>query len=493
MDHASAWIPGTAGEMSPPTPTPSDAPSRVRPETAQIMQGFGASGAWWPNDLVSFEPEVQEQVAELLFAPGPDGIALSVHRYNIGGGGVGVARPARAAQTFQVSPGKYDWDRDPGGRLFLRLAGRWQVPVLIGFVNSAPAVWTTNGRCCDGGLVPGAEAAFARYLADVVTHLHQAEGAALAYVSPMNEPDYTRGACDQEGMAVPPAQRASVVAALGRELAARESSAGVIADESSLVGAQFLPEAPQWLGVEGTPGWLAALAHHLYDFPGPAALAAARALGERYSLQVWATEVCCARTGGGGFGAQYDPTIGGGLVLANLVWEALAQENAAAFHWWVALSPELGADPVADPEAPSRVNDHGWNDGLLYYDPAYATNGNQQIYVTRRYHALGHFSRYVRPGARRHEVDGVADPLRVLAFSQDGRWTVVAINNAAAGTGPLRLAMELPAAGLTPVEAVETSDANGLEAVPPPALSDSLLQADLPAQSVTTLVLQEAG
>src|SRR5436190_15770315 len=83
----------------------------------QTVEGFGASGAWWPNDLVNFAAEVQDRVAALLF--GPDGLALSVYRYNIGGGGVGVTVPARAPETFLVSPGVYDWSRDPGGRLFL--------------------------------------------------------------------------------------------------------------------------------------------------------------------------------------------------------------------------------------------------------------------------------------------------------------------------------------------------------------------------------------
>src|SRR3982074_100954 len=117
----------------------------VRAAPAQTMRGFGVSGAWWPNDLADFRPEVREAVGALLFAPGPRGIGLSVYRYNIGGGGTGVTDPVRAPETFLVRPGVYDWDRDAAGRLFLRLARRWRVPILIGFVNSAPGVWTTTG------------------------------------------------------------------------------------------------------------------------------------------------------------------------------------------------------------------------------------------------------------------------------------------------------------------------------------------------------------
>lgn len=124
----------------------------VSPERAQVMQGFGAAGAWWPNDLVHFRPEVIRNIADMLF--GPSGIALSVYRYNIGGGGVGVTHPVRAPETFLVSPGTYDWSKDAGGRLFLHLAAERGVPMLIGFVNSAPAVWTTNAGSCGGALAP---------------------------------------------------------------------------------------------------------------------------------------------------------------------------------------------------------------------------------------------------------------------------------------------------------------------------------------------------
>ena len=75
----------------------------VSPTAAQTMDGFGASGAWWPSDLEHFPPAVQERVADLLFSR--TGIGLSSYRYNIGGGGVGVTDPTRAACDFSAWPG----------------------------------------------------------------------------------------------------------------------------------------------------------------------------------------------------------------------------------------------------------------------------------------------------------------------------------------------------------------------------------------------------
>lgn len=97
------------------------------------------------------------------------------------------------------------------------------VPILTGFVNSAPPRFTTNGRACGGDLKPGMEAEYARYLAAVVRTLHDRDHITIRYVSPMNEPDNSFGDCGQEGMRVPVSQRAAVVQALGRELAQHRS------------------------------------------------------------------------------------------------------------------------------------------------------------------------------------------------------------------------------------------------------------------------------
>jgi O-glycosyl hydrolase len=467
----------------------------VRPVGAQTMQGFGASGAWWPNDLARFAPEIQERVAEMLFGPG--GLRLSVYRYNIGGGGVGVTNPVRAPQTFLVAPGEYDWSRDAAGRLFLRRASEHGVPVLIGFANSAPAVWTTNGRCCAGSLREGVEADYARYLADVVAWLRAEEGVALSYVSPMNEPDDSFARANQEGMGVPVTRRAALVRAVADELARRAPFARVIADESSRVLDEFLPHSPVWLGPGGGARAVAALAHHLYDFPFDLALRAAGLEAAAFGRPLWMTEICCFDSRTGRYGRQYDPTMAGAMTLANLVWQSLALAGDAAFHWWVALSSEIGADPHADPTAAALPNDLGWNDGLVYYDPRYAENGNQELYVTKRFWVMANFSRYVMPGDVRHEVRDLPDGVRALAFRSDRGWTVVCVDNHRPGAPPSDVGIRLPAEPgvvLSLAGAVRTSAGADLEPVTDPRLdAGGRLSVSLPAQSVTTIVVAAAA
>jgi O-glycosyl hydrolase len=467
----------------------------ISPAGAQTLDHFGASGAWWPNDLVRFPRSVQEKVADLLFSQ--QGIALSSYRYNVGGGGVGVTNPTRAPQTFLVRPGVYDWSADPGGVAFLRLAEDHGVPILVGFVNSAPPAWTTNAKSCGGQLIPGTEDAYAGYLAQVVRHLQRTDGITLSYVSAMNEPDNNFGSCGQEGMAVPVKQRARVVKALGRALADGAPYTRVIADESSLAFYEFLPEVPKWMDVPDTAKWVAALAHHAYEFPTDAQAAQVATLGPRFQKPLWMTEICCYDGKGTivGFGPQYDPTMTSGLWFADTIYQDLAVVGDSAFDWWTALSSQLPCDPTADPACATTLSPNGWNDGLLYYDPNFRANGNHAIYTSKRYWIMGNFSRYVRPGAVRHEVSGVPPGLRVLAFAQGEHWTVIAINDDPTGSPPVALRIALPGADtLRPTAAVRTSDTEDLAPVARPwPEAGGVFRSQVPARSVTTYTFASAN
>jgi hypothetical protein len=346
-------------------------------------------------------------------------------------------------------------------------------------------------------LAADSEGPYATYLADVARHFREVERIDLSYISPMNEPDNAFASCGQEGMAVPVAQRAAVVRAVGAELALGAPPTRVIADESSLAYFQFLPEVPQWLAMPDTSRWVAALAHHAYEFPPDPLAAQVAPLGPRFGKPLWMTEICCYDGKGPfvGFGAQYDPTMVSGLWLADTVWQDLTVIGDAAFDWWTAVSPQLGCDPAADAPCVRRPNGAGWNDGLLYYDPNFRTDGNHSIYTSKRYWVMGNFSRYVRPGAIRHGVAGVPPGLRALAFARGGDWTVVVIDEAAAGTAPATLRLALPGQRrLRATGAVVTSATTDLAPLQPPRRAeDGAFVARLRPQSVTTFTFGIRG
>jgi O-glycosyl hydrolase len=456
--HASEPAPATTTTIA----TPADlVVAQVLDAPAQTINGFGASGAWWPNDLVHFPADVKKNVADMLFSE--QGIAMSGYRYNIGGGGVGVKTPARAPNQEPT---------DVAGRTFLAAANDAKVPILTGFVNSAPPQFTSNAQSCGGNLKPGTEAAYARYLTDIVVRLHDRDHITLRYVSPMNEPDDSFPDCGQEGMRVPVEQRARVVQTLGAELAKRAPYAKVIADETT-ADAILASEAPQWLGAPGVAQYLAAVAHHTYDFPNDAIRRQVAPMAKRFAKPTWMTEICCYKGSGGvasSFGAHFDPTMTQGLWLADEIYDDLVIAGDSAWYWWTALSPVLGCDAKADPSCATRINTKGFNDGLLYYDEKYATNGNTQVYVTKRFFTFGQFSRYVRPGAVRHDVRGAPKGVRVMAFQQDAQWTIVAWNEGKTATN---VGFAIPGAAVNARVATVTSNTEQLAPSALPARTDT--------------------
>lgn len=451
---------------------------------AQTIAGFGASGAWWVNDLTKFSSSVQSQVAADLFTT--SGIDLSQYRYNIGGGGTGVSVAARAPQTFLTTSGTYNWSNDPGGQYFLKAASSDGVPDLIGFVNSAPEEYTTNNKTCAGEINTSDDAAYGTYVATIVSHF-ASQGVTLSQISPMNEPDDSFSSCGQEGMQVPASERASVIDAVGSALSSAGLSTKIIADESSQT-TQLLSEAPTWLADSSAPGYTTAIAHHTYNNPSDSGLEQVGSLGDVNGKPVWASEICCQISGGGGYGAQYDPTMAGALVLTNYIYTDMSYADDAAFQWWTALSSELGCDPSTSSTCATSVNSSGWNDGLLYYDPNYASDGNQNIYPTKRFYALGQYSKYVRPGAVRYGVSGSPSGVQTMAFwnSSSSQWDVVATNTNSSATS---LSLNLNSGTLSPSAAVQTDSSENMASVSAPSISGSTISASLPAQSVTTYVL----
>jgi O-glycosyl hydrolase len=338
-------------------------------------------------------------------------------------------------------------------------------------------------------LKPGMEGAYAQYLVGVVKTLHDRDKITLQYLSPMNEPDDAFGGCGQEGMQVPVSQRAAVVQALGKALLQYAPYTKVIADETT-ADAILANEAPKWLAVPGTAQYVAAIAHHTYDFPNDALRRLVPPVAAQFHKPTWMTEICCYKGSGGvatSFGANYDPTMTQGFWLADQIESDFTVAGDSAWYWWTALSPVLGCDPKADPLCPTRVNTKGFNDGLLYYDQHGATDGVTKIFTTKRFYVLGQFSRFVRPGALRHEVSGLPKGVHALAFSSDDGWTIVTWNET---TSSARYGLQLPGGQVKARGLAITNASKNLNRVPSsqlPKRTDSgawLVQ--LPAGTIAT-------
>src|SRR4029450_2419981 len=129
--------------------------------------------------------------------------------------------------------------------------------------------------------------------------------------------------------------------------------------------------------------------------------------------------------------------------------------------------------------------------GLVYFDPEYATNGNQRLYLTKRYHAMAQYSRYVRPGAVRHPVTGAPPGVQVLATRAGNSWTLVVNNlNATAAAVDVRFGT---GHRLVASAAYRTSAREDAPRRARPRVAGDLAALVLPARSITTYVFRQPG
>jgi O-glycosyl hydrolase len=396
---------------------------RLRPDRPhQTIESFGASDAWSIQFVGTGWPaEQRERIADLLFSldlepdGSPAGIGLSAWRFNLGAGSAaqgaesGIRDEWRRAESFLRADGGYDWSRQAGQRWFLRAARDRGVHHFIGFVNSPPVALTRNGLAHSSGgdasnLAPDRYDDFARYLRDVVMRLEREEGVRLDHVSPVNEPqwDWEGG---QEGTPWLNHEVRDVVA----EISAAFTEAGLdtrisvpeaarldyLVEEGDRPGrgdqaAVFFDSAsPLYIG--DLPAVENEVAGHSYFTTwSPDTLVAVRArLRHRLraidsGLRFAMSEYCVLEDNPEIQGRGRDLGMATALYVARVVHADLTVADAAAWHWWLAVSP------------------YDYKDGLVYIDRS-RTGG--AIHESKLLWALGNFSRFVRPGMRRIEVE----------------------------------------------------------------------------------------
>lgn len=134
-------------------------------------------------------------------------------------------------------------------------------------------------------------------------------------------------------------------------------------------------------------------------------------MAEIKGLKYWQSEYCILGDNNGEInGEKRDTGMAAALYVARTIHTDLTVANAAAWQWWLAISP------------------YNYKDGLIYIDKN-KEDGN--FYDSKMLWALGNYSRFVRPGMKR--VEATFDtPVNCLvsAFKRetDKRIVVVLIN-----------------------------------------------------------------
>ena len=186
-------------------------------KTHQKIDNFAAADAWSGQFVGQYFNDAQKgQVAKWLFSQkigadgNPEGIGLSMWRFNIGGGsleqdGANIVPFQRRAESFLTKDGKaYDWGKCAGQMYFVKKAKEYGVEKLLLFSNTPPVQYTRNGQGYGkpndnkANIKPDCYGKFADYMADVAKKFGE-WGYKVDYISPINEPQVNWDSNRQEG------------------------------------------------------------------------------------------------------------------------------------------------------------------------------------------------------------------------------------------------------------------------------------------------------
>lgn len=476
----------------------------------QTILHFGASDAWSMQFIGLWENEAeQEQIADWLFSTRCDeqgkplGIGLSIWRFNLGAGSAeqgnkAQINPSTRTECFLTENGTYDWTKQAGQRKFLRMAKERGVPHFLAFLNSAPVYFTQNGLATNtgrGGTINLREDCyddFARFMATAMKGIEEHDGIHFDYICPVNEPDghWNWLGPKQEGSPATNREIARLVRETGKEFKRQGLKTQIIVDESSdlrcLLGTHqtnwergyqirtFFSEDSTATYLGEVPNVPRLMVGHSYwtNTPIPYMREIREQLRDtiaKYGLKFWQTELCIMSNdeeiGGGG---GYDFTMKTALYVARVIHHDLVFADAESWSWWRAV----GGD---------------YKDGLIrVYSDRQMSRGH--AVDSRLLWALGNYSRFVRPGAIRHEVSSSEqfDPYGVMCSAYrntDGQWVAVVINYSQSEQD---FSLRLSDTSVGRWQMYRTSDVEG-ETLKPVGQTQG--QVSLPPRSITTFVL----
>lgn len=492
---------------------------KVTNQRQQTIDGFGASDAWSMWQIGQWEDSLQTKVADWLFSSdnfvdgSPKGIGLSIWRFNAG---AGSAEQGDSAQINRDTRTAY-FENQTGQRRFLQLAKERGVPTFLAFYNSPPVHLTQNGLATNTGrggtfnLKEDAYDDFAAYIADMLQKAEKEDGIHFSYVCPVNEPDghWNWLGPKQEGTPATNREVARIAREMSREFLQRGITTKILVNESSDFRCMFSTHEADWQRgyeiqcfwnpdstdtyVGNLPNIARVMAGHSYWTntpvlkPGDRGYERTGLYGFRKRLKdefdkvdadFWMTELCIMSNdeeihGGGGF----DFSMEEALYVARVMHYDLTVANARSWQWW-------------------RAAGGNYKDGLIrMYVKGEWTGGRGQrrgvvqenmVRDSKLMWTLGNFSRFVRPGAVRLDVQGemAVDDLMLSAYrNTDGTLAVVAINY-----GKKDCVVSIDAKDGKTATAYRTSDMEGenLKNVG----KVNLRKATLPARSVTTYIIK---
>lgn len=414
----------------------------------QTIQDFGSSDCWSTEFVSDYFSEAEKaKAAKWLFSRqtdadgNPEGIGLSCWRVNVGAGSASqgedsnIAEEIHRTECFLREDGTYDWTRCDGQQWFMRQAKEYGVEHFVLFSNSPPIYFTktgkanTNGQTLTCNLKSTCFRDFAEFLATTTQHFSD-EGYNITYISPVNEPQYD-WKDGQEGAPWENSDITKLAKQLDRSIKERELSTKIL-----------IPEAGSWYNLyAGTNahannqvdaffkrsntstyvGSLAsvakAVAGHSYWSVGSnetlkEVREKARAKADEYGVDIIQTEWSMLDdeiSTEAGFPASYGAAskMDIALYMGKVIYCDLTFGNMVGWSYWTAFSQEkwghknrfhlirLNATTDTGDESNADIKQGG------------VLTADKNLWV------LGNYSRFIRPGYQRVEVEG-AEELNAL-------------------------------------------------------------------------------
>jgi O-glycosyl hydrolase len=472
----------------------------------QAMKGFGVSGAWWAQNaggseaLIDGEPYA-EYMARMLYDK-ETGIGLSMYRYNIGAGSIDnpdslIDNPWQKAESFYVydketKTGVYDFTRDAGAMKVLDLAVRkYGVKEIILFANSPHYSMTKSGlasgmRDGSSNLAEENYAAYADYLLTITEHFLD-EGYPVTALSPINEPFWDWGNTEkgvwQEGCHYEPDEVIAFFRLLVAKMEKNEKFKGV---------KLCFMEAPDFN--KDKKAYLKELKHnaalnekadntyysHTYGYDGGPFWKwwfrwqfDLRMNGAKLAMTEWCDHPCRVDFRG----------IQSGLNLAKVMQDDIRYLKAVSWEAWTALSGY------------GHYYGELRGDGLF----AFAGEDSSDAAPSKRYYALGHFSKFIAPGDKRIGVK-FSNKIKTWGVPATAYRTSRGVVAVIANNSGRRVGVTMPE-GYTDVTMYKTDDTRSLDLYYSGKIADYNFQnrnaknelvpeIDIDAKAIYTLILQ---
>jgi len=416
-------------------------------KTQQTIDNFAASDAWACQFVGNWPEAKKNAIADLLFSRklksdgSPEGIGLSMWRFNLGAGSAqqgnqsGIADEWRRAESFLDNNGNYDWNLQAGQMWFLKAAKERGVNQFLAFTNSPPVQFTVTKKAFANASMPNLAAenypSFANYLANALKGIYDKTGVAFNYVSPVNEPQWDWSNGGQEGTPFTNNNISGIVKALDASLKTSNLQTKILvseagqyeflysdhgkADKGNQIDAFFNPASANYIGNLSSVEKV--IAAHSYFTTSTYAKAVsirkemASKLASTNNLKFWQSEYCILGDNENEIkGEGRDLGMAPALYLARVIHNDLVNANASAWQWWTAISP------------------YDYKDGLVYIDKN-KTDGN--FYSSKMLWALGNYSRFIVPGSVRLNTSALGEPEVLISSykTPDNKLVTVAINS----------------------------------------------------------------